>query len=109
MIDIAPTPVADERDSGGPVYDTGNHDDGGNRVKEKAQSAGRVKDILVKAGGGATDPHGDDDSENGPVNEGNVEGKKPSQHVSATRGQNKLEAVSDYLSNVDAIMGKLGK
>ena len=74
-------------------------------MKEKAQSAGRVKDILVKAGGGATDPHGDDDSENGPVNEG----KKPSQHVSATRGQNKLKAVSDYLSNVDAIMGKLGK
>ena len=104
-----PTPVADEKDSGGPVYDTGNHDDGGNHVKEKAQSAGRVKDILVKAGGGATDPHGDDDSENGPVNEGNVEGKKPSQHVSATRGQNELEAVSDYLSNVDAIMGKLGQ
>ena len=52
-------------------------------MKEKTQSAGRVKDILVKAGGGATDPHGDDDSENGPVNEGNVEGKKPSQHVSA--------------------------
>ena len=29
-----PTPVADEKDSGGPVYDTGNHDDGGNHVKQ---------------------------------------------------------------------------
>ncbi len=76
---------------------------------KKTQCAGRVKDILVKAGGRTTDPHGDDDSENGPVNAGNVKGNKPSKHVSATRRQNELEAVSDYLSNVDAIMGKLGK
>ena len=38
--------------------DGDNHDDdGNNHVKEKAQSTGRIKDILVKAGGGATDPH----------------------------------------------------
>ena len=52
-----PNPMAGEKSSGGPLYTTGNHDDGNNHVKEKTQSTGRIKDILVKAGGGATDPH----------------------------------------------------
>ena len=52
-----PNPVADEKDSGGPVYNTGNHDDGNNPAKDKAESTGRIEDIVVKAGGGATDPH----------------------------------------------------
>jgi len=52
-----PNPMEGEKSSGGPLHTTGNHDDGNNHVKEKVQSTGRIKDILVKAGGGATDPH----------------------------------------------------
>ena len=51
-----PNPIAEENDSDGPVYSTGNHDDGNNHVKEKKESTGRTQDILIKAGGGASDP-----------------------------------------------------